>query len=95
MGLSIAGELNAAERASYGWLAGTQLTMAVGGPVIETGNLIDTVERRETNYVAYVATGIWHHFLITGNADFLQRAFPMVQKAIELRAALSERRRRD
>ena len=71
MGLSIAGELNAAERA-YGWLAGTQLDDGSWWACYRDGQPDRTVERRETNYVAYVATGIWHHFLITGNADFLR-----------------------
>ena len=39
--------------------------------------------RRETNYVAYIATGVWHHFLITRNRDFLDRLFPVVDTAIE------------
>lgn len=82
MGLSIAGELQAAERA-YAWLAETQLDDGSWWACYRDGQPDRTVSRRETNYVAYIATGIWHHFLITRNTDFLRRAFPMVQKAID------------
>lgn len=30
------------------------------GEVLERG-------RRETNFVAYIATGLWHHYLVSGN----------------------------
>jgi len=80
MGLSIGGEFDAAERA-YRWLAQTQLddgSWWAGYRGVE----IDNGERRETNFVAYVATGLWHHYLISGNRDFLQEMWPTVQKAI-------------
>ena len=86
MGLSIAGELQAAERA-YAWLAETQLDDGSWWACYRDGQPDRTVSRRETNYVAYIATGIWHHFLITRNTDFLRRAFPMVQKALTSRCA--------
>ncbi len=37
---------------------------------------------RETNFVAYIATGVWHHFLATDDYSFLREFFPAVQKAI-------------
>jgi hypothetical protein len=40
-------------------------------------------EKRETNFVAYVATGIWHHFLIAKDPSFLLNHWRMVQKAID------------
>lgn len=39
-------------------------------------------ERRETNFVAYVATGVWHHYLITENYSFLCEMADMVEHAI-------------
>ena len=81
MGLSVAGEHAAAERA-YLWLAGRQL--ADGSWY---ANYVDNqplyCDKRETNFVAYVATGVWHHYLVTGSVPFLQRLFACVQRAIE------------
>jgi hypothetical protein len=79
MGLSIGGELAAAERA-YDWLREQQLPdgswwAAYRGEAEQGG-------RRETNFVAYVATGVWHHYLISADREFLLRAWPMVESAI-------------
>jgi hypothetical protein len=80
MGLSIGGEYGSARRA-YEWLYGMQL---VDGSwwASYRGEEIDNFERRETNFVAYVATGVWHHYLVTGDRDFLRAMWPMVDKAI-------------
>ncbi|WP_237058567.1 prenyltransferase/squalene oxidase repeat-containing protein [Microbulbifer sediminum] len=81
MGLSIAGEYPAAERA-YEWLARLQLQDGSWWAAYRD-SAIDNGERRESNFVAYVATGIWHHYLVTGDRDFLQHHWPMVRRAIE------------
>ena len=81
MGLSIAGEWAAAERA-YQWLASEQLEDGSWWACYRDEQPDESVERRETNYVAYVATGVWHHFLITGDRAFLRSMFPVVQRAI-------------
>jgi hypothetical protein len=81
MGLSIAGEIDAAERA-YAWLAETQLEDGSWWACYREGDADLNVDRRETNYVAYIATGVWHHFLITRDIDFLARCFPVVSKAV-------------
>lgn len=80
MGLSIGGEHDAARRA-YEWLYGMQL---VDGSwwASYRGEEVDNAERRETNFVAYCAAGIWHHYLVTGDRDFLRAMWPMVDKAI-------------
>ena len=39
--------------------------------------------RLDTNVCAYVATGLFHHFLVTGDADLLARRWPMVEAAID------------
>ena len=80
MGLSIGGEWDAAERA-YRWLVDTQLDDGSWWAAYKDGE-IDNGERRETNFVAYVATGVWHHYLITENIEFLQKMWPMVEAAI-------------
>ncbi len=82
MGLSIAGELGAAERA-YAWLAEQQLDDGGWWACYRGGRPDPAIERRETNYIAYVATGVWHHFLVTGDQRFLARFFPVVTRAID------------
>ncbi len=86
MGLSIAGERAAAERA-YHWLREKQLADGSWWGRYQRGDA-DTSGRRESNFVAYVATGIWHHFLITGDSGFLQSMWPTVERAMEFVIAL-------
>ncbi|WP_101758408.1 prenyltransferase/squalene oxidase repeat-containing protein [Oceanicoccus sp. KOV_DT_Chl] len=81
MGLSIGGEWDAAAKA-YKWLADTQLEDGSWWAAYKAGE-IENGERRESNFVAYVATGVWHHYLITKNKNFLNAMWPTVEKAIE------------
>ena len=81
MGLSIAGELAAAERA-YQWLADRQLPDGSWWAAYRNGD-VDNRERRETNFVAYIATGVWQHYLITAQREFLSRFWPTVERALE------------
>ena len=80
MGLSIAGEYGAAERA-YRWLAGKQLPDGSWWRAYRNGQP-DNPDRRESNYVAYIATGLWHHYLITGDSALLGDLFPVVDAAM-------------
>ena len=82
MGLSVAGAAHAAERA-YTWLAETQLEDGSWWACYRDGCPDPSVQRRETNYVAYVATGVWHHFQITQDQQFLERLFPTVVRALD------------
>ncbi|MBA6413853.1 prenyltransferase [Parahaliea sp. F7430] len=81
MGLSIMGELEAAKRA-YQWLQGLQLEDGSWWAAYR-GDEPDNTERRESNFVAYIATGVWHHYLISRDTDFLRDMWPMVEAAIE------------
>lgn len=86
MGLSVGGEYEASVRA-YRWLAQTQLVDGswwAGYRGVE----VDNGERRETNFVAYFATGVWHHYLITSDADFLHEMWSTVERAITFVLAL-------
>jgi hypothetical protein len=80
MGLSIGGEYEAAV-AAYRWLVQTQLEDGSWWAGYR-GFEVDNGERRETNFVAYFATGVWHHYLITGDDAFLREMWPTVEKAI-------------
>ncbi|MEM7020539.1 MAG: prenyltransferase, partial [Pseudomonadota bacterium] len=44
--------------------------------------------RMETNYAAYIATGVWHHFVISADDRFLSSMWPTVEKAIEFTLGL-------
>lgn len=79
MGLSIAGEIEAAYRA-YNWLRENQLADGSWWAYYFDG---DQSTKRETNFIAYPATGVWHYFLITGDHNFLREFFPMVEEAID------------
>jgi hypothetical protein len=80
MGLSIGGEYDAARRA-YEWLYKMQLEDGSWWASYR-GDEIDNPKRRESNFVAYIASGVWHHFLVSGDRDFLRGMWPMVDKAI-------------
>ena len=80
MGLVVAGESQAARRA-YRWLQSTQLPDGSWWVAYKDGAIHDR-ERRETNFVAYVATGLWHFHLVTGDHDFLRELWPTVERAI-------------
>ncbi len=80
MGLSIGGEFEAAARA-YDWLAKMQLADGSWWASYR-GDEIDNGKRRESNFVAYAATGVWHHYLISENYGFLEYMWPVVDKAI-------------
>lgn len=86
MGLSIAGEYAAAESA-YRWLADIQLEDGSWWAAYRDGE-VHNRERRESNFVAYIAVGIWHHYLITGDDAFLQRYWPTVERAVDFVLAL-------
>ncbi len=81
MGLSVGGEFAAAERA-YLWLANEQLADGSWWASYLGNEAVDK-DHRETNFIAYIATGVWHHYLISKNINFLQKLFPVVKKAIE------------
>ncbi len=95
MGLTVAGEYAAAKHA-YTWLVKEQLAdgswwanyfsgSAAEKEVVNTEVVEkETVDKnhRETNFVAYIATGVWHYFLATEDYSFLREFFPAVKKAI-------------
>ena len=68
-----------AERA-YQWLIDTQLPDGTWCRYY----LADGVEdpRRDPNVGAYVATGAWWHYLVTGDSGFLETMWPVVDGAI-------------
>jgi len=80
MGLSIAGYWVQAERA-YEWLIATQLADGSWWSETRDGKIINST--KETNYAAYIAVGVYQHYLITGHADFLKSMWPSVSRGIQ------------
>lgn len=87
MALVLAGRRFEAEEA-FDWLACTQL---------EDGSwcryyLADGVEdpRRDPNVCAYVATGIWWHYLLTDDIGLLETMWPVIESAIEFALRLQQ-----
>jgi len=80
MGLAIAGKKDETERA-YKWLRDNQLTD--GSWYSEYIKSEHTTKRRETNFSAYIATGLWHHYLIFQDEEFLNEMLPSLTNAID------------
>ncbi|MFI0910902.1 prenyltransferase [Streptomyces abikoensis] len=83
MALDAAGERSRAE-AAYRWLADHQNPDGSWYAAYADGDAARPADRsRETNFVAYVAVGVWHHYLSTGDDAFLDRMWPTVFAAVE------------
>ena len=80
MGLSIGGMREGAERA-YSWLA--RMQEPDGSWFAEYKNSIPVTKRKETNFIAYISTGVLHHYLIYKDQNFLKRIFPVVKKSVD------------
>jgi hypothetical protein len=80
MALTAAGLTEAAERA-YGWLQQTQRPDGSWPAKVTLGVVTEAMV--ETNQAAYVAVGVWHHLLITGDDRFAARMWPTVRRAID------------
>ena len=80
MGLSVHGDFVNAERA-YQWLADQQLADGSWWAAYKD-DVAETKDRRETNFVAYIATGVWHHYLISQSQQFIERFWPVVDAAV-------------
>ncbi|MAI16143.1 MAG: prenyltransferase [Gammaproteobacteria bacterium] len=80
MGLTVHGHWRGAE-AGLQWLAERQRADGAWYAAYNDEGVADD-SRAETNFVAYVATGLWHYFLITGQRDVLQKFWLMVDRAM-------------
>ena len=80
MALDVGGRRREAE-AAYGWLAAHQRPDGAWHQYYLPGGRVK-VPTLDANVSAYVATGVWHHFLATGDAGFLETMWPVVERAI-------------
>lgn len=81
MGLAVAGRLDDAA-AAYRWLAGRQRADGAWLAAYQDDAIADGT-RAESNFVAYFATGVWHHYLISADRRFLTDMWPAVAAAME------------
>jgi GH15 family glucan-1,4-alpha-glucosidase len=69
-----------AERA-YGWLADVQRPDGSWHNYYRSDGTVEE-SKLDTNVCAYLATGVWHHWLCTGDLQFVERIWPTVDRAI-------------
>jgi hypothetical protein len=80
MALTVAGLTEEARRA-YEWVRAQQRPDGswpakwILGEVVEEGG--------ESNHAAYIAVGVWHELLMTGDSGFARQMWPAVRKAID------------
>jgi hypothetical protein len=89
MAMTVAGLRGPVER-GYAWLArhqrddGSWPMKVTGGVAVERGG--------ESNHAAYVAVGLWHHLLVTGDLAFAEERWAMVKSALDYVAGLQTER---
>lgn len=80
MGLSVAGYIKEAEMA-YRWMSSTQLKDGSWWAAVKDGEPVD--KTKDANFSSYIAVGVYHHFLVTGNESFLRSMWPTVKAGID------------
>ena len=80
MALAVAGRRFEAE-AAYEWLARTQRPDGSWHQYYNSEGVDQ--DKLDANTIAYVATGVWHHWLRFGDAGFLEEMWPVVQDALD------------
>ncbi|WP_325601033.1 prenyltransferase [Nocardioides sp.] len=80
MALVVGGQVEAAERA-YDWVRSTQRADGSWPMKIVGGRVED--HSGETNMSAYPAVGVWHHWLIRQDAEFVRRMWPTVRRGLD------------
>lgn len=89
MALSIGGRHSEAE-AAYRWLVDLQRPDGAWHQYYVADGIED--DKFDANVVAYVAAGVYHHWLITKDRGFIEWMWPVVEKAIDYVLALQEPR---
>ncbi|GAB2810173.1 prenyltransferase [Actinocorallia aurea] len=80
MALSASG-FGAEARRAYAWLAGEQRPDGSWPAKWEDEQVTDT--GGESNHAAYIAVGMWHELLVTGDEDYVRSMWPTVRAAID------------
>jgi len=80
MAMLVGGQVEAAERA-YAWVPTVQRPDGSVPMKIVNGVVEDA--RGEVNMSAYLAVGVWHHWLVRRDAGFVQQYWPTVRAALD------------
>ncbi len=80
MALLVGGQVLASERA-FQWCLDTQRDDGSWPMKIVGGEIED--HSGETNMSAYLAVGVWHHWLVRRDFDFVRRHWPAVRRALD------------
>ncbi len=80
MALLVGGEREAAEKA-YEWVVGMQRTDGSWPLKIVAGTIEDA--SGETNMSAYLAVGLWHHWLLCEDRAYVERMWPFVRRGLD------------
>jgi hypothetical protein len=81
MGLVLGGRRGEAEHA-FEWLVANQRPDGSWAQSYAWNGAVEDADA-DTNMCAYVASGVWHYFLITKDRAFLTAMWPSVEKAID------------
>ncbi len=81
MGLTVGGRI-AQARAAYRWLADQQHPDGYWLAAYNDDTIADGT-RAETNFVAYAATGVWHHYMATSDLEYLREMWPTIHRALD------------
>jgi hypothetical protein len=81
MALDVAGLHSQAERA-YEWLAEVQLDNGAWFNYYANDGSVEDA-KLDTNVCAYIAAGVWHHWLCTWDRAFVDHLWPTVERALD------------
>jgi hypothetical protein len=77
---------HAAARRAFGWLISAQRGDGSWPRSTLDGQVADPAA--EAHHAAYIAVGVWHDYLVTGDADFVRDIWPVVRDALTWTLAL-------
>ncbi len=80
MALAVAGRRREAE-AAYRWLARIQRPDGSWHQYYSADGVDQ--DKLDANTIAYIATGVWHHWLCFGDSGFTAEMWPVVQRALD------------
>ncbi|WP_299055374.1 prenyltransferase [uncultured Nocardioides sp.] len=85
MALVVGGRLDAARRA-YDWVLGLQRFDGSWPTAVVEGVVTD--DAGDANFSAYLAVGVWHHWLVERDEAFVRRCWPAVRAGLDWVTAL-------
>jgi len=89
MALSACG-LHGPARRAYAWLRDTQRADGSWPRCVVGGAVTDAAA--ESHHAAYVAVGVWHEYLVTGDESQARSMWPTIRRAVEWVLGLRTRR---